>query len=106
MEHIPRLFVNEPSTEVILGPVIQVGLEALKVSSFIFGVSGAVSLVNQTIWFLPKSYLYQDYNIATCYRNFSFFAVVNLVDLSVMISLSVFTARIYCKVCRILVCTC
>ncbi|XP_054707353.1 protein transport protein Sec24D-like [Uloborus diversus] len=30
MEHIPRLFVNEPATEIILGPVIQVGLEALK----------------------------------------------------------------------------
>lgn len=31
MEHIPRLFINEPATEIILGPVIQVGLEALKV---------------------------------------------------------------------------
>lgn len=30
MEHILRLFINEPSSEIILGPVIQVGLEALK----------------------------------------------------------------------------
>ncbi|GIZ01366.1 protein transport protein Sec24C [Caerostris extrusa] len=30
MDHIPRIFANEPSTEIILGPVIQVGLEALK----------------------------------------------------------------------------
>lgn len=31
MEQIPRQFMNEPATEIILGPVIQVGLEALKV---------------------------------------------------------------------------
>ncbi|GFS28471.1 protein transport protein Sec24D [Nephila pilipes] len=45
MEHIPRIFMNEPATEIILGPVIQVGLEALKNAN----CSGKLLIFHSTI---------------------------------------------------------
>ncbi|CAL1266343.1 unnamed protein product [Larinioides sclopetarius] len=45
MDHIPRIFMNEPATEIILGPVIQVGLEALKNAN----CSGKLLIFHSTI---------------------------------------------------------
>lgn len=45
LDQIPTIFNDNRTTEVILGPVIQAGMEALKVMSYIISIHTVVATV-------------------------------------------------------------